>query len=220
MTATDRSSFDVAVIGAGVVGCAVVRALTLAGLRVVLLEKSADILEGASKGNSAILHTGFDASPGTLEARLVRRGYDLYQEVSQELDLPFLQLGALVVAWNGREATKLRSMRDRAIENGVDDVRLVEADALYKLAPMMRAGAHSGLHVPGEGIIDPWSAPLAYVLQAMANGAVVHRDAAIIEAKRLTVGGWRLTAVNGRQFDAGIVVNCAGLYGDFVEALA
>src|SRR5690554_4104946 len=107
MNPTPPDRFDVAVVGAGVVGCAVVRALTLAGLRTVLLEKSGDILDGASQGNSAILHTGFDAKPGSLEAQLVRRGYELYRGIAGDLGLPFLELGGLVIAWTEVERAKL-----------------------------------------------------------------------------------------------------------------
>src|SRR3546814_7066078 len=90
----DRAEIaDVAVIGAGVVGCAVARRLTLAGARVVVAEKAVDILDGASKGNSGILHTGFDAPPGSLEQRCVAAGYAEYLEIHQRLNLPLLECG-------------------------------------------------------------------------------------------------------------------------------
>ena len=89
---------DVAVIGAGVVGCAVVRKLTLLGAWVALLEKAPDLLAGASKGNSALLHTGFDAPPGSLELRLMQAGHDEFLAIRDRLNLPLLETGAVVVA--------------------------------------------------------------------------------------------------------------------------
>ena len=79
------STFDIAVIGAGVVGCAVFREFVLAGARTIILERDADFLNGASKGNSGLLHTGFDAQPDTLEAKCVRDGYRTYGEIHERL---------------------------------------------------------------------------------------------------------------------------------------
>ena len=90
--------FDVAVVGAGVIGCAIARRYAIAGARVVVLERASDILDGASKGNSAILHTGFDAPPGSLEAACVTAGYREYLDIRGRLGLPLLRTGALVIA--------------------------------------------------------------------------------------------------------------------------
>ena len=99
--------FDVAVIGGGVVGCAVARRLTLQGARVVVLEKAADVLDGASKGNSAILHTGFDAPSGSLEQKCIVRGYAEYLDLAATLGLPLLKSGAMVLAWDDDQAALL-----------------------------------------------------------------------------------------------------------------
>src|SRR3546814_14026311 len=119
----DRAEIaDVAVIGAGVVGCAVARRLTLAGARVGVAEKAVDILGGASKGNSGILHTGFDAPPGSLEQRCVAAGYAEYLEIHQRLNLPLLECGALVLAWTEAEEAQLPALMDQARANGIADV--------------------------------------------------------------------------------------------------
>ena len=84
---------DVLVVGAGVVGCAVTRRLALEGARVILAEKAGDVLDGASKGNSAILHTGFDAPPGSVEQACISEGYREFQEIHGRLGLPLLVTG-------------------------------------------------------------------------------------------------------------------------------
>lgn len=101
--------FDVAIIGAGVVGCAAARRFALAGAKVVVVEKGSDILSGASKANSAIMHTGFDAPPGSLELELelVKAGRAEYLEIHDRLGLSLVSTGALVYAWNAGEADKL-----------------------------------------------------------------------------------------------------------------
>ena len=124
----------------------------------------------------------------------------------------------MLVAWSEEEATRLPAIVDKAHRNGVTDVRPIELDALRHRMPTLAATAVAALSVPGEHIIDPWSSPLAYVLQAMAHGGAVRRLFDVDKAERLG-GVWRLSAGNS-TVDAGIVINCAGIYGDHVEALS
>lgn len=210
--------FDVAIIGGGVVGCAVLRALTLAGLDCILLERGADILSGASKGNSGILHTAFDAPPGSLEHRLMQSGRRIYLDIHLKLGLPLLETDAILVAWTEAERSALAGIATKAHKNGVTGVRPANRDELLARHPHLGDTAVAGLVVPGEHIIDPWSAPLAYALQAVVNGASIRRQAEVTAAER-TGGLWRLTTAAG-TIDAGLVVACAGNFGDRVEALA
>ncbi len=212
----DRAeTFDVAVIGAGVVGCAVARALALAGARAVILEKAVDILDGASKGNSGILHTGFDAPPGSLEQRCIAAGYREYLQIRDRLNLPLLETGALVLAWNAAEEERLAALMDQARANGVDDVVLLTRREVLAREPQLAHHLRAGFSVPREHVIDPWSAPTAYLLQALENGAACRRGCEV-------TGGifdgehWELETTTGR-LGARAVVNCAGLYGDIVD---
>ena len=122
MSDAGQESFDVAIVGAGVVGCALARQFTLDGARVAILEKAADVLDGASKGNSAILHTGFDAPEGSLEVQCMREGYRLYLEIHERLGLPLIRSGALVLAWNEAQQAELPGLIERAHANGVSNV--------------------------------------------------------------------------------------------------
>lgn len=212
-----QESFDVAIIGAGVIGCAIARRFTLEGARVIVFEKAPDVLDGASKGNSAILHTGFDAVPGSLEQACVAAGYQEYLEIHERLGLPLIRSGALVVAWSEDEEAQLTGLMDQARANGVDDVELLTAEALAEREPHLSRGARAGFSVPREVIIDPWSAPHAYMLQALANGAELRRDCKV-SAGRFEGGAWRLDTNSG-VFRAGIVINAAGLYGDHVDEM-
>ncbi|MBL8835655.1 MAG: NAD(P)/FAD-dependent oxidoreductase [Alphaproteobacteria bacterium] len=215
---SDPRPLDVAVIGAGVVGCAVFREFAIAGARCALIERDADLLAGASKGNSAILHTGFDATPGTLEARCVGDGYRRYREIHAKLNLPVLDTGAVVVAWTAQEEAALPAIVARAHENGVRDVRLMGAAELRVREPRLAADARAAVLVPGEAIIDPWSAPLAYALQGLAHGGTVHRNT-LVKGGTRTPEGWKL-ATDAGVIHARVVVNCAGNFGDHVEAIA
>jgi len=209
---TAHENYDVAVIGGGVVGCAVARHFTLEGARVVLIEKEADILGGASKGNSAILHTGFDAPTGSLEQACIADGYAQYMEIRERLNLPLLDTGALVVAWTKEEEALLDGIVEQAHANGVTDVRRVCKDEIFRREPGLNSSSRSAVIIPGEHVIDPWSAPLSYLVQAVENGADT------LFSTEVTGGEfdgtvWRLETTKGR-FNSRTVVNCAGLYGD------
>jgi glycerol-3-phosphate dehydrogenase len=207
------------VLGGGVVGCAVARRLALAGLSVLLLERGPDILSGAaSRGNSAILHTGFDAPEGSLELACVRRGYAEYLAVRERLGLPALRTGAHVVAWTDEQRARLPRIAERAHRNCVGDVEVIDATTLREREPRLAPGALAAVAVPGEYVVDPWSAPLAYALQAQANGAEFRFDCEVTGADRRGEG-WALSTSRG-TVQAGVVVNCAGLYGDVVDAMA
>ena len=161
---------DVAIIGGGVVGCAVARRMALEGASVVLIEKAADILDGASKGNSAILHTGYDAPVGTLEWECVQKGYYEYLAIHESLNLPLLKSGALVAAWSEEEEARFSDILKKGSENGVKDLRLLSRSEILSLEPNLSQDIRAGIAVPREFVIDPWSAPLAYLMQALENG--------------------------------------------------
>ena len=208
--------FDVAVIGAGVVGCAVARRFALGGARVVLLEKGADLLSGASKGNSAILHTGFDAPPGSLEHACMQAGYREYLAIRERLGLPLLESGAMVLAWDAAQAETLPGIIETAHGNGVEDVRLLSRAEILAREPELSPAVQAGVLVPGECLIDPWSAPLAYALQAIAAGAEIRRNIEVLGGA-FSGGRWGLRTSEG-TLEAAAIVNCAGLFGDRLEA--
>ncbi len=207
--------FDIAIIGGGVVGCAAARRFALAGARVVLIERGADILSGASKANSAILHTGFDAPPGSLELQLVQEGRAEYLSVHRDLGLSLVETGALVCAWTEAEAALLDGIAAQGRANGVEALRQLTGAAARSLVPGLAPHLQAAVEVMGEHVIDPWSAPLAYVTQAMAMGAVVLRNCDVTAGR--FDGAWHLDTSQG-PLAAGAVVNAAGLYGDVVDA--
>ena len=208
--------FDVAVVGGVVVGCAMARRFTLEGARVLLIEKAPDILAGASKGNSAILHTGFDAKPGSLELACIRQGYREYLEIREELGLPLLSSGGNIVAWTERESSQLEFLERRAHANGITEVHQIDRNELLKREPNLAPGALAALAIPGESIIDPWSALLAYLTQAVQNGAETRFNTEVVSG---TFSGshWSLVTTAG-PVSARTVINCAGLYGDVLDS--
>lgn len=207
--------FDVAVIGAGVVGCAVARRFALAGARVVLIEKGADILDGASRANSAILHTGFDAPPSSLELELIQAGRKEYLQIRESLNLPLVSTGALVCAWDDQQAARLEEIELAGLANGVANLRCIAAEQARRSMPALSDRLVAALEVEDEHVIDPWSAPLAYLGQALALGAEFLRHAELHRG-RFDNGWWYLDTSAG-LLQARTVINAAGLYGDLVD---
>ncbi|MEH6773519.1 MAG: NAD(P)/FAD-dependent oxidoreductase [Cereibacter changlensis] len=207
-------TFDVVVIGTGVIGCAIARRFALEGARVAVIEKADDILDGASKANSAILHTGFDAPVGSLEQACVAAGYAEYEEIHAKLNLPLIRCGALVIAWTEAEAALLPELIAQAEANGVTDVEPLTEAETRKLEPGLGAGLQAAFRVPREYLVDPWSAPLAYLAQAIANGAELLRGAEVTGGQ--LDGDWTLQTTRG-PVTGRIVVNAAGLYGDVLD---
>ena len=208
---------DVAVIGGGVVGCAVARELAGFQLSLALLEAGADVGEGTSKANTAILHTGFDAVPGSLESELVARGYALLSGYSAAVGIPVERTGAVLVAWTGADLDALPGLRERAARNGYDRCEIVGADAVYAMVPSLAEGVLGGLTVPDESIICPWTTTLAFATEARQRGARLlfgHRVTGVRVEPEATVLVTRAGEVRARW-----VVNAAGLRSDVVDEL-
>jgi len=193
------------------------RRFALEGARVCVLEAAPDILSGASKANSAILHTGFDAPPGSLELSCMQDAYDEYMEIREAMNLPVLETGAMVAAWTEDEEARLPDLLAQAQGNGVTDTRIISRDEALAREPALAGHVRGALLVPREHVIDPWSAPLAYATQAKALGAEFRFNAPLTGARR-DGDTWQLETGAGSLM-AKTVVNCAGLYGDKVEEI-
>jgi glycerol-3-phosphate dehydrogenase len=209
---------DVAIVGAGVVGCAIARELTRFELRVTLLEAGADVGAGTSKANTALLHTGFDAKPGTLEARLVARGYELLGEYAERVGIPVERTGALLVAWNDDQLAEFPAILENARANGSSDVREVGVDELYRREPQLGPGALGAIEVPGEGLVCPFTTPLAYATEAVLAGCDLRRSTPVSSVSRLEGGGFRL-ATPGGELTSRYLVNAAGLCSDELDRM-
>ncbi|MDO9636989.1 MAG: NAD(P)/FAD-dependent oxidoreductase [Pseudotabrizicola sp.] len=207
--------FDVAIIGAGVVGCAVARRFAREGAKVVVIEKGADILSGASKANSAILHTGFDAPPGSLELDLIKAGRAEYLDIHGALGLSIVETGALVCAWADHEGAQLESIAVQAHENGISEVHLLTGPQARQAVPGLSKALLAAVDIKGEHVIDPWSAPLAYLTEAVALGTEFRRNTELLSGS--FSGDWHLQTSQG-DIHAASVVNAAGLFGDEINA--
>ena len=203
---------DVIVIGAGVVGCAVARELTRYNLNVSVLEAGSDVAEGASKANSAIVHAGFDAKPGTNKAKFNVLGNRMFEDVCRELKVPFRRNGSLVLAFGPEEEQSLAELSAKAEKNGVP-VEIIGRDELRRREPRVSPDATAALWAPTGGICCPYELTFRYAENAAANGASFFFDAKVSGLEKAGEG-WRVSCEDGREFSARAVVNCAGIFSD------
>jgi glycerol-3-phosphate dehydrogenase len=209
---------DVLIAGGGVVGCAIARELALFDLRVTLLEAGPDVGAGTSKANTALLHTGFDAKPGTLEAELVVRGYEQLGHYAERVGIPVERTGALLVAWTEEQLDSLPSIVEQSHANGYEPIRELSVEELYRREPHLGPGALGALEVPDEGIICPFTTPLAFATEALLAGCELQRGVAVSGLERLD-GGGVLVRAGGREWRTRFLVNAAGLRADELDSM-
>lgn len=210
-------TYDVTVVGAGVVGTAIARELAGYRLRTALVDASDDIGNGTSKANTAILHTGFDAVPDSLEARLVREGHHKLSAYAAQTGIPVERVGALLIAWDEDQLALLPQLLAKAARNGYPAARIIGADELRDREPHLGPGALGALHVPDESIICPWTTPLAFATQAVRAGVHLHLNCRVLDIGS-EAGVHALTTSRG-TLRTRYLVNAAGLYADEIDRL-
>lgn len=209
--------YDVVVVGAGVSGCAIARELARYNGRVCVLERREDVCCGTSKANSAIIHAGFDAKPGSLMAKLNVEGNRLMYEWAKDLNYAALQVGSLVVCVSEDSRPGLEQLLERGRTNGVPDLRIIERDELLEMEPHISDEAVAALWAPTGGIVDPFGLTVALAENAAANGVEFRFGTEVNGIKRVDQG-WEVEA-SGQTIAARAVVNAAGVYADDIHSL-
>jgi glycerol-3-phosphate dehydrogenase len=218
------NTYDIAVIGAGAVGCAIARELSRYELKVVLLDSNADVGMGTSKASTAIWHTGYDATPGSLEATLLKRSYKLMETFLPEANIAHERLGGLLIAWNQEQLESLPKLLKKAHDNGEMDVCILSAEEIHRREPHINKGALGGLFVPGEGILCTYSVPLACAYQAVENGVETVFNFAVTEIRPPVIDDEAWSIINGpsstaETIRARYIINAAGIGSDEVNGM-
>jgi L-2-hydroxyglutarate oxidase LhgO len=206
---------DCVVIGAGVVGLAVARALALQGKEVMVLEAADAIGTGTSSRNSEVIHAGIYYPRGSLKARLCVEGKTLLYAYCAERGIGHRRCGKLIVATSQAQVAQLQGIRDKAAANGVDDLVLLTRDEARALEPRLECVA--ALHSPSTGIVDSHGLMLALQGDLENAGGMVVLNSPLAQAE-CTQEGIYLTAEGGTQLQAAVVVNAAGLQAQQLAA--
>lgn len=209
---------DYVVIGAGAVGCAIARELSKYEVSVIVVDKRDDVGGDASKSNSAIIHTGYDAKPGTLESQLVVAANPMYDQLTKDLDVPFRRIGAILPAVTDEQFEQLPAVKQKAFDNRVYDVEYLSAQELREMEPNLNPEVKGGLFIPRESIIDPFILVQALAENACANGVAFMLETEVTDIE--VVGGAVRKVITTRgDIEAGCVINAAALHCDDIAAM-
>ncbi len=203
--------YDVAIVGAGVVGSAIARELSKFKVKACVIEKDEDVCNGTSKANSAIVHAGFDAKPGTLKAKLNVRGNEMMDALSKELDFPFKRNGSLVVCTKDQDPALLDELVEKAKANGVE-VSILEREELIEMEPNLADDVVKALYAPTGAIVCPFHLTMALAENAADNGVefFLNTEVTMIEKK----DDFYVITTDKDVIEAKTVVNAAGVYAD------
>ncbi|WP_343207904.1 NAD(P)/FAD-dependent oxidoreductase [Anaerolentibacter hominis] len=209
--------FDVLVIGAGVIGCAIARELSAYQLHIGVLEKEEDVCCGTSKANSGIVHGGYDALPGSDKARFNIEGSRMMEQLAKDLDVPYRRNGSLVVCFHEEDRGKLEELMEQGVQNGVEDLRIIEREEIRKMEPNLSETIVAALYVPSGAIICPFGLTIALGENAAENGAefMFQESVTGIEKKE---GYFAVHTATG-SYKTRTVVNAAGVYADQIHSM-
>ncbi|MCT1901491.1 NAD(P)/FAD-dependent oxidoreductase [Oceanobacillus sojae] len=211
-------NYDVVVIGGGIVGSAITHKLSTYDIEIALIEKEPDLCEGISKANSAIIHTGFDAPAGSLEAEVISHANKLWPDIIKNHQLAFEKRGAVMVATSEEEKhIILDKYIMNAKANGVD-VKWIGKEEILKNNPAVTREIIGGLFIEGESIIDPWEAVYKFAEVAEQNGAAILLNK---EVKQIKSSAQHFTLIikNGEEIKSKYIINAAGLYSDAIASM-
>ena len=172
-------TFDIAIIGAGITGCAIARQLARYDLSICVVEATNDIALGASKANGGLVHAGYDPAPGTVKAQVNARGCELYGTWAQELGFLFCRTGSMVLGFSKEDHAQLEKLRSNGLANGVPELAIIDPERIRELEPRASADATCALWCPSTGFVDPFEVAIAALENAVANGVTFIRSAPV-----------------------------------------
>ncbi len=204
-----KKTYDVIIIGGGVIGAAIARELSRYNVKTALLEKEEELAFGVSKSNSGIIHPGTQNPVDSLKGRLCVEGNKLIRKLSKDLGIDFQEVGELIVAFDAGEQRRLISLKDEAEKLGVPGLRIVDKSWLIENEPNLNKDAVAALYAPTAGIISPYRLVYDLSENAAKNGVDIFTNTKVVDVKP----GFEISTANG-TFRSKFIVNAAGLFAD------
>ena len=212
-------TYDVAIIGGGILGLATARALLerFPALSLVLCEKEAELATHQTGHNSGVIHSGIYYKPGSYKAKLCVEGARLAVEFCDANGIKYDRCGKVIVATSQEELPRLRTLYERGVANGVPGVTMIDAERVREIEPHVRALA--GIHSPNTAIVDWGEVAAAFGRDLAARGVTIERNFPVSAITRVRGGGVAVSTTQ-HSITARRIVNCAGLYSDVIARLA
>lgn len=209
--------YDVVIIGGGVIGASIARYLTRYDGRVLVLERHNDVGDDTSSKNSAIVHSGYDPKEGTLKAKFNVLGNKMMPKLCEELDVPFMKIGSLTIAFSDEEIETCKMLIERAKHNGVR-AELLSKEKLLEIEPNVSKEAYGAILCEDAGIVSPFNLTVNLMENAVNNGAELKLNTEVVDIKKIGEI-YKVFAKNGEVFEAKTIVNAAGLYSENITAM-
>lgn len=207
--------YDVIIIGAGVIGSFVARHLMEKKLTLAVLEKEDDVCCGVSKAHSAIVHCGYSGKPGALKAKMTVIANENFQNVCEELDVPFRRCGSIITAQSAEGVEKLQEKLRRGRENGVKEMYLLTREETLTREPNVKEDIIASVYAPATGTANPWEYATAAMENAMDNGAELFLNQTVLAITEQD--GVFIIETSSGNFHCQQLINCAGLYADAIN---
>ena len=189
-----EDEYDVVIVGAGCVGCSVARELSRFCLKVLVVEKADDVTQGATKGNSGIVHAGYDDAPGSVRAKFCPVGNRMFPQLDRELKFGFQRNGSLVVARGPEDYAILEDLVKRGKQNDVRGLRILDQAELRRVEPNVAPDATGALFAPSAGIVIPFEFTIALAENAANNGVEFRCQREVTSFTKEAEGGYTVTA--------------------------
>ena len=209
---------DIIVIGAGVVGCSIARELSKYNLDVLVVEKNSDVSEGISKGNSGIVHAGYNEKIGTLKAKLNIEGNKIFDDLSRDLQFPFKRNGAFILAFKDEEMKTLESLKENGEKLGVEGLEILTREEALNIEPNLNKEIVGVLNVKTSGIVSPYEMTIALAENAAENGVEFKLNSKVTNIEKISEG-YKVTLNNKELVSGKLIINASGLEGDFLNNL-
>ncbi|HFD2045087.1 TPA: NAD(P)/FAD-dependent oxidoreductase [Clostridium perfringens] len=209
---------DIIVIGAGVVGCSIARELSKYNLDVLVVEKNSDVSEGISKGNSGIVHAGYNEKIGTLKAKLNIEGNKSFDDLSRDLQFPFKRNGAFILAFKDEEMKTLESLKENGEKLGVEGLEILTREEALNIEPNLNKEIVGVLNVKTSGIVSPYEMTIALAENAAENGVEFKLNSKVTNIEKISEG-YKVTLNNKEVVSGKIIINASGLEGAFLNNL-
>lgn len=210
--------YDVAIIGAGVIGASIFRELTKYDLKVVVLEKENDVSMGTSKANSAIVHAGYDPKVGTLMAKYNVKGNEMFEDLCKELSVPFRRNGSLIIAFSEEDMETVKNLYENGNKIGVKGLQILSKEEVLEKEPNLSHDIVGALYAPTGGIVGPYEYTIALMENAVSNGGELKLRS---EVKNIEKENdiFKITTTDGKVIEAKYVINAAGVHADEIHNL-
>ncbi|WP_415319568.1 NAD(P)/FAD-dependent oxidoreductase [Clostridium perfringens] len=209
---------DIIVIGAGVVGCSIARELSKYNLDVLVVEKNSDVSEGVSKGNSGIVHAGYNEKIGTLKAKLNIEGNKMFDDLSRDLQFPFKRNGAFILAFSDKDMKTLESLKEKGEKLGIEGLEILTREEALNIEPNLNKEIVGVLNVKTSGIVSPYEMTIALAENAAENGVEFKLNSKVTNIEKISEG-YKVTLNNKEVVNGKLIINASGLEGTFLNNL-